>query len=229
MTAAPTELELRLEPSVGRARLVLHQAPRGRGYRVNVDALHLARFAAPRVRGTLVDLGAGNGAVGLATALLAPARPRRVVLVERDSGAAALAEANARANAVAAEVLALDVAAAARVLRGVAGAVVCNPPYFEPGRGRTRKEDAVAPGARVGALAAFADAARTILGRRGRTFFVYPAADLARVLEIFAERGLVAKRARFVHGRASDPARLVLVELCAGKSGGLVIEPALVG
>jgi tRNA1(Val) A37 N6-methylase TrmN6 len=221
VSSAPTSLALDAT-----TRLVLHQAPRGHGYRVNVDAIHLARFAAPRARGTLVDLGAGNGAVGLATALLCPARPRRIVLVERESSAAALAATNASANDVPAEVLSVDVAVAARALRGVAGSVVCNPPYFEIGRARPRKEDAVAPGARLGRLATFAAAARTILGQRGRAFFVYPAPDLSRALASFEAHGLVAKRARFVHGRARDPARIVLLELCAGKSGGLVIEPA---
>ena len=186
-------------------RLVLRQPPPGAGYRVNVDAIHLARFAAGRIRGTLVDLGAGTGAVGLA---------------------AALAEANAVANGVTAEVVRSDVAGAAATLKACADVVVCNPPYFEPGRARPR---AVAPEARVGSLEHFVGVARTMLGPRGRFFFVYPAPELVRALSILEKRGLVAKRVQMVHGKPTRPARIVLVESCAGKPGGLVVEPAIVG
>lgn len=207
-------------------RLVLRQPPRSDGYRVNVDAIHLARFAAARIRGTLVDLGAGTGAVGLAAALLAPRLPRRVVLVEANAAAAALAEANALANGITAEIVRSDVAGAAATLKACADVVICNPPYFEPGRARPR---AVAPEARVGSLEHFVGVARTMLGPRGRFIFVYPAPELVRALSILEKRGLVAKRVQLVHGKASRPARIVLVESCAGKPGGLVVEPALVG
>ncbi|CAN5231375.1 hypothetical protein BH09MYX1_BH09MYX1_37080 [soil metagenome] len=205
-------------------RLVLAQPAREAGYRVNVDALHLARFAAPRLRGTVVDLGAGTGAVALAAALLAPRAPRRVVLVEGNPIAAALAEENARTNGVEAEIVCEDVVRAARTLRGEADVVLCNPPYFEPGKCRLRT---VAPEARVGSLAQFVAVARTMLGHRGRFFFVYPAADFARALACLETQGLVAKRAQLVHGKSRSPARVVLMEACAGKPGGLVIEPPI--
>src|ERR1041385_7667606 len=69
------------------------------GYRVNVDTLLLARFAAdcrPRAR-RLVDLGAGVGALALSYAFLA--RAARVALVEREPTLSDLVQRNlAEAN-----------------------------------------------------------------------------------------------------------------------------------
>lgn len=205
------------------SRLSLRQPARGEGYRVNVDALHLAAFARP-VRGTLVDLGAGVGAVGLAIALRS--QPRRVLLVEIDGAAAAIAEENAATNGLAERVVvvALDVLAAARAHAGTAALVVSNPPYFEPGTGRASR---AAPQARMGELARFVEAARLLLGRRGRVCFVYPARDVVRLVATLRAAGLEPKRLQFVHAKRDRPARICLVEATPGKPGGLVTEPPL--
>ncbi|MBM4362031.1 MAG: methyltransferase, partial [Deltaproteobacteria bacterium] len=63
---------------------------------------------------------------------------------------------------------------------------------------------------------------------RGLAAFVYPARSLSSLLAGATARGLAAKRIRFVHARASDPARVALVELRRGREGGLVVEPPLV-
>ena len=44
----------------------------------------------------------------------------------------------------------------------------------------------------------------------------------------YTAEGLHAKRMRFVHGTAEVPARVVLVEATAGRSGGLAVMPPLV-
>ena len=204
-------------------RLSLRQPARGEGYRVNVDALHLAAFARP-VRGTLVDLGAGVGAVGLSIALRS--QPRRVLLVEIDRAAASIAQQNAALNGLADCVLVvtLDVLEAAKAHAGVAALVVSNPPYFEPGTGRAAR---AAPHARMGELGRFVDAARLLLGRRGRVCFVYPARDVVRLVGTLRAAGLEPKRMQFVHAKRDRPARICLVEATPGKPGGLVTEPPL--
>lgn len=206
-------------------RVALVQPARGGGYRVNVDAILLAEFAAAsgrRARAAF-DLGSGVGAVGLSLLHLGAAA--RVTMVEIDKGLAALAEVNARENGWvdAVRVVAGDVRAVAREHAGAADLVVCNPPYVPPGRGRP--PSAAHARARSGDLGAFLDAARAVCGRRGRACFVYPAGESTTLLAELRARGLEPKRLRFVHAKALAPARVALVECRAGKPGGLVVEP----
>ena len=221
--------------------VVLFQPRRGEGYRTNVDALLLAGFAAtparpppssqPAVRvwgrpaAVAFDLGAGVGAVGLA--LLRFGAARRVVLVEIDELAAAMARRNLDANGWTSrgEVVRGDVNDVARSRRGEAALVVCNPPYIALGKGRVSPAQARA---RSGDLSTFIEAARQLAGRRARACFVYPARELAALLAGLGREGLHAKRMRFVHAAPGAPARVVLVEARAGRTGGLCVMPPLV-
>ncbi len=224
-------------------RVALAQPGRGRGYRVNIDAVLLAAFAAGalassrRVRRARAafDLGAGVGAVGLSLLHLGAAD--RVTMVEVDPSLARLAQANADANGWSdrIDVMRADVCDLPSMPAGAADLVVCNPPYVEPGRGR-----APAPSrarARSGHLSVFLDAARRLAGRRARVCLVYPAIEATTLLGELRARGLEPKRLRAVHAASlrrgastADPqnARVLLVECVAGRPGGLVIEPPLV-
>jgi tRNA1Val (adenine37-N6)-methyltransferase len=211
-------------------RLALAQPARGSGYRVNVDAVLLAEFAALATRQrparAAFDLGSGVGAVGLS--LLHLGATEHVTLVEIDAALAKLAEANVRANGWPdrAAVVRADVGDLEALPAGAADLVVCNPPYVEPGRGR--EPAAGHARARSGPLSVFLDAARRLAGRRARVCFVYPAIELTTLLVELRARGLEPKRLRAVHGRAQDKARIILIECAAGRPGGLVIEPLLV-
>jgi len=214
------------------------QPARRSGYRVNVDALLLAAFAArtlacgePRPSRSAparhaVDLGSGVGAVGLTLLHLAAAT--RVTLVELDETLARLANENLEVNGWAEQghVVHADVTAAARELRAEADLVVCNPPYVPPGRGRVPAERVRS--AKYGDVDTFVECARKIAGRRARVCFVYPAIEATTLLTTLRASGLEPKRLRAVHGRAADKARIVLIEAVAGKPGGLSIEPPFV-
>lgn len=206
-------------------RVSLAQPARGHGYRVNVDAILLARFAAVRRARAAFDLGSGVGAVGLSLLHLDAAA--HVTMVEVDDGLASLARDNAEANGWSerVDVLAADVAEVVRVHRGKADLVVCNPPYVAPGRGRAPSPARAR--ARCGPLDAFLDAARQVAGRRARVCFVYPAIEATTLLAGLRARGLEPKRLCAVHARPKSPARIVLVEASAGRPGGLVVEPPI--
>src|SRR6185312_5067615 len=79
----------------GRVRLLQP----ARGYRVAVDAVLLAAATAPAAGETVLDLGAGVGAVGLC--LAARLANCRVVGIELQPDLAALAGRNASANGMA--------------------------------------------------------------------------------------------------------------------------------
>ena len=212
-------------------QVALRQPARGTGYRTNVDALLLAAFAAEgcaRARGTVAyDLGAGPGAVALS--LLHIDAVERVVLVELDAEVARIAGENLDANGWAhrSQVVCADVVDAARGRAGEASIVVCNPPYFEPGRGHRATEPTRAR-ARSGELRGFAVAARALAGRRAKVSFIYPARELAPLLETLRAAGLEPKRMRLVRGGAASPARVVMVESMLARSGGLIVVPDLI-
>ena len=215
-------------------RVALAQPARGRGYRVNVDAVLLGAFASGALGETrrarrahaAFDLGAGVGAVGLTLLHLDAAE--HVTMLEVDPALARLAVENAAANGWTKriEVVRGDVTDAAVVPAGAADLVVCNPPYVEPGRGRA--PSAVSARARSGPLSVFLDAARRLAGRRARICLIYPAIEATTLLVELRARGLEPKRLRAVHGRAGDRARVVLVECATGRPGGLVVEAPLV-
>lgn len=216
--------------------MALAQPARGGGYRVNVDAVLLAAFAAGaladgparhvRCARAAFDLGAGVGAVGLSLLHLGAAA--HVTMIEVDAPLAKLAESNASSNGWAdrVDVMRADVSHLAALPSGAADLVVCNPPYVEPGRGRTPAPSRAR--ARSGPLSVFLDAARRLAGRRARVCLVYPAIEATTLLTELRARGLEPKRLRPVHGRRHDAARVVLVECCAGRPGGLALEPPLV-
>jgi len=211
----------------GLSGLVLWQPARGAGYRVNVDALHLARFASARPARDALDLGSGVGAVGLV--LLRDGGARRVTFVERNASLVALCTRNVAENGFtpAARVVTADVARHEAIAPApFADLIVANPPYVLEGRGRPPRPEVRA--SRQGDLEPFVACARALLGKRGRVCFVYPAHEAMRLFLTLRSAGLEPKRARYVHAAEDRHARVVLVEARAGKPGGLVIEAPLI-
>jgi tRNA1Val (adenine37-N6)-methyltransferase len=197
------------------------------GYRVNVDSLLLAAFAAacrPRAQ-HVADLGAGVGAVTLAYAHLASVAT--CTLIERERALAVLAEQNLDLAPLKGRVIVLDLTTEVpAALRGVADVVLANPPFF-PGCTPV-PPSSIRARARSGALEPFLRAAVTVMGRRAHAFFAYPAPALPEIFAAARAVALVPKRLRLVHAFATTPARLVLLELRRAKPGGLVVMPPVV-
>jgi len=197
------------------------------GYRVNVDAVLLAAFAAAgRRAGLAVDLGAGVGSVALGLHHLGAAA--RFALVEREASLLGLADENARHAGMPSESFARDLSEGLPdALRQAADLVVSNPPFFDPDHSRPSSHPAKVQ-ARFGDLDPFITAAGAALtGARSRAAFVYPARELSHFLARAESAKLVPKRLRLVHADASSPARVALIELRRAKPGGLVILPPL--
>jgi tRNA1(Val) A37 N6-methylase TrmN6 len=191
------------------------------GHRAGHDAMLLAAATAARSGDRVVDFGAGVGAAGLALAKRVPAIELR--LVELDPELAELARGNAASNAIAADVVALDVTsapekfAAAGLSPDSADVVLMNPPFNDPVRHRVSpdKARAAAHVARPATLADWVHAARRVLKSQGALTLIWRADGLSEVLAAL-ERGFGSLVILPIHGDASAPAIRVLVRATKG-------------
>jgi tRNA1(Val) A37 N6-methylase TrmN6 len=191
------------------------------GHRAGHDAVLLAAATSARSGDRVADLGAGVGVAGLAVA-------RRVagvdlVMVEIDPVLADLARANAGANAIAAEIIVLDVQAGAAAF-ATAGlgpdsvdAVLMNPPFNDPARHRTSPDRArgIAHVATATTLSNWIHASRRILKSRGMLTLIWRADGIAEVLAAL-DHGFGSLEILPVHGDVKAPANRVLIRATKG-------------
>lgn len=213
----------------GRVRLL---QPR-RGHRAGTDAVLLAGLARPREGELVLDLGAGTGAVGLMMAARAPV-PFRLIFVERDPALVGLCRLNIARNGLSdrARAVEADVLGAGFVREigpGAADVVVTNPPFLEPGRGRSSPVPGRASARELprGGLEVWIEAAAGILKAKGRLALIHRADRLADGLSALSGRfgGL---EVRPVHPHAGEPASRVLIEAVKGGRAPLRLLPPLV-
>jgi len=202
------------------------------GHRAGHDAILLAAATSARPGDRVVDFGAGVGAAGLAVA-------RRVagiklVLVEIDPGLAGLARENAAANAIAADVVVLDVTAQPSAFGAVGlgpdtvDVVLMNPPFNNPARHRASPDKArkTAHVAQVSTLEDWVGAARKTLRSGGVLTMIWRADGLAGVLAAL-DRGFGSLAILPVHGSVKMPAIRLLVRAIKGGRAPTQIHAAL--
>ena len=191
------------------------------GHRAGHDAMLLAAAAAAKAGDRVAEFGAGVGAAGLALA-------RRVggidlVLVEIDPDLAALARENAARNAIAADVVVLDVTASAETFANAGltpdsvDAVLMNPPFNDAARHRA-SPDASRASAHMAdgtMLEGWVHAARRILKSGGALTLIWRADGIAGSLAALA-RGFGSLAILPVHADANRPAIRVLVRAVKG-------------
>jgi tRNA1(Val) A37 N6-methylase TrmN6 len=191
------------------------------GHRAGHDAMLLAAATPARPGQRVVDFGAGVGAAGLAVA--SRVGGIELVLVEIDAGLADLARGNAAANAIAAEVIVLDVMSAADAFAASGltpdsvDVVLMNPPFNDPARHRASPDQArsIAHVATAATLEGWVHASRRILKSGGVLSLIWRADGLGEVLTAL-ERGFGSLAILPVHGNAATPAIRVLVRAIKG-------------
>jgi tRNA1(Val) A37 N6-methylase TrmN6 len=202
------------------------------GHRAGHDAVLLAAATPARAGDRVVDLGAGVGAAGLALA-------RRVagielVLVEIDQALAGFARGNAATNAIAADVLVLDVTAAASIFAAAGltpdsvDVVLMNPPFNDSVRHRASPDKAreIAHVATAATLESWIQASRRILKSGGVLTLIWRADGLAEVLAAL-DSGFGSLKILPVHGDAATPAIRVLIRAIKGGKAPIQIHAAL--
>jgi tRNA1(Val) A37 N6-methylase TrmN6 len=202
------------------------------GHRAGHDAMLLAAATAARPGERVVDLGAGVGAAGLALAWRV--RGIKLVLVEIDATLAALARDNAASNAIAADVIVLDVTSAGQAFAAAglppdsADVVLMNPPFNDPVRHRASPDKArvSAHVATAATLESWVHAGRRILKSGGILTLIWRADGLAEVLAALS-RGFGSLMILPVHGDVKTPAIRVLIRATKGGRAPMQIYPAL--
>lgn len=192
------------------------------------DSFALGYFARPKRGDAVCDLGCGTGLLG--ALLLAREPSLRLVNVEHNSEALGLARRTFAENGWDADFRAGDLRdASALPAAGSMDYVVCNPPYFKSGSGKSAGGEA-RQNAREEAQCTLADvcaAAARILRWGGDFALVYRPDRLVDLLTELRGHGMEPKRARFVTQSAEAAPTLVLVDAKRGGKPGLLIEPPL--
>lgn len=212
----------------GRVRLL---QPR-RGHRAGSDAVLLAAALRPLAGETVVDLGAGTGAVGL---MMAASGAAEVVFVERDPALAALCRRNialngltGRARVVEADILHMPDGRCPDP-RIAADIVVTNPPFLEPSRSRASPDPARAAAHQLSdeALGRWIEVGAGFLRAKGRLALIHRADRLADCLK-HLERAFGGIVVKAVHPRAGEAAIRIVLSAVKGSRAPLRVAPPLV-
>ena len=200
------------------------------GHRAGHDAILLAAATPAKSGDRVADFGAGVGAAGLALATRVAGI--QLVLVEIAPDLAELARGNARSNAIAADIVALDLTDSAENFASVGLApdsldvVLMNPPFNDAARHRASPQKALAHVATATTLESWIHAARRTLKSGGVLTLIWRADGLAEVLAAL-DRGFGSFAMMPVHGHPAMPAIRVLVRATKGGKAPLQIHPAL--
>lgn len=186
-----------------------------RGYRVSEDALILTWFARPRAGELILDAGTGCGVIAFGLSARQPSvfvvgLEIQQALADRARRGVRLNQLDSRVSIVQADVRYADALFRPRLF----DAVVSNPPYHEPGRGRIslQEEKALSRHQLMMPLNDLFRVSRTLLKPEGRLSFIYPAGAAARIREGMKEAGFKPACMLWIHPYENADPCLLCVE-----------------
>ncbi len=199
-------------------------------YCYGVDAVLLADLAKARKTDNVLDMCCGNGAVSLIIEALYS--PRSITGLEVQAEAADLARQSIRLNALEhkCSIICGDAKDAEHIFSpGSFSLVVCNPPYFEAGRGVSSDADTkrLARHESTAGIEDFIKASAYVLKKGGRLCLVHRPERLADIMSAARQHGLEPKLMRMVVPHSGDAPNLVLLQLVKGGGKELKILPEL--
>jgi tRNA1Val (adenine37-N6)-methyltransferase len=201
------------------------------GYRVSEDALILTWFVRSAPGEFILDVGTGCGIIAFGLALKQPGIT--VVGLEIQAALAHRAGRGLKLNHLESSVNILrgDLRQADLFFRhGCFDAIVSNPPYHEPGRGRVniQEEKALSRHQLMMPLSDLFAISRKLLKADGRLSLIYPASSLDRVHQAMKETGFKLSRMLWIHPYERVPSCLVCIEVGPNLPGRDVVEDSLV-
>ena len=201
------------------------------GYRVSEDALILTWFVRSFPGEFILDVGTGCGIIAFGLALKQP--EATIVGLEIQAALAHRAGRGLKLNHLESSVSVLrgDLRQADLFFRqGCFDAIVSNPPYHEPGRGRVniQEEKALSRHQLMMPLSDLFTISRKLLKPDGRLSLIYPASKLDSVHQAMKETGFKLSRVLWIHPYEMAPSCLACIEAGPNPAGRDVVEDSLV-
>lgn len=201
-----------------------------RFFKLGQDSMLLSDFATPPARAHVIDLGCGNGALGIL--LCARQEKLHVTGLELQPEVAALAQENVTYNHLEQrmQIITGDIKQHKALFQtGAFDYVICNPPYFAINSGYAAKgENRHTARQETGCNAADAvQAAAYLVKYGGRVAFVYRPERVCELIAAMQNCQLEPKRMRFVHQHAGAAPSAVLMEARRGSAPGVQVMPPL--
>lgn len=198
----------------------------------SLDAVLLANFPRVPKRGTIVDLCAGNGAVGL---FLSRKTQGHIYQIELQERLADMAQRSIQLNHLEERMTMynLDLKDSFTKIRpDSVDLLVCNPPYFRdlPTNNKNPNQHlALARHEIATTLEEVIAVSSKLLKRNGHFALVHRPDRFLDILELMKKYRIAPKRIRFVYPKQEKDANIILVEgIKDGKTDGFKIKPSLI-
>jgi tRNA1(Val) A37 N6-methylase TrmN6 len=198
----------------------------------SVDAVLLSRFPKLPQRGLIVDLCAGNGAVGLFASRNTKAD---IVAIEIQERLAEMATRSIRLNHLAQQMRVIhdDLSnALTHLVPSSVDLIFCNPPYFKLNdKSRTNESEhyLLARHELTTNLADVCKMSQQLLKTNGHLSMVHRPERFFEIIEIMRSYNLMPKRIQFVYPKANREANILLIDAIKdGKLGGEKFLPPLI-
>lgn len=201
------------------------------GFRFGMDAVLLADFARVEPRDRAADFGTGTGIIPLL--LSGRGRAAHIDAFELQPEMADMAGRSVLLNGLGERITvhACPVEQADGVVApGTLDAILCNPPYGQPGTTLLNPAQTLSIArhqTKDGLKAWFAMAYRLLRGK-GRFSMIYPAPRLLEVMRLLSSERLEPKRFRLIYPAAHKAANLVMIEAMKDAKPMLHPEPPLI-
>lgn len=197
----------------------------------SLDAVLLANFPKIPKKGTIVDLCAGNGAVGL---FVAKKTQGKIYQIELQEKLADMAQRSVRLNHLENqnEVLAMDVKdSLAKIPSDSCDLVLCNPPYFKNlpnNRKNPNPYYAIARHEVHTNLNEILFVSSKLLKMNGHFAMVHRPDRFLEIIDLMKKNRLAPKRVQFVYPKAGREANILLIEgIKDGKTDGFKVLPPM--
>jgi tRNA1Val (adenine37-N6)-methyltransferase len=200
------------------------------GYRFSIDAVLLENFITAKPGDKGIELGTGSGIISI---LLAKRlKSTKITAVEIQKALAGRAARNVELNDLKGkiDVRSMDMRKLRKEFQtNEIDFVFSNPPFRKPKTGRmsTDEERAIARHEIEISLPDLVSTATYLLKHNGRFYMIYHPFRLTELVSLLRESRLEPKRMRFVHSRAGEEAKMVLIEAVKGGGIWLKIDPPL--